>query len=113
MHIETLKVFCDLVDLEIRARDGITVGIARWEAEHRIHARFQFIREMMLEAFGLGMDLVPRHAKRFRQVQLQQAMMADDLQRDLGRQWAWRCHRYADAFIAAPFSTASSMVPTR
>ena len=56
--------------------------IMGWEAEGGIHPRLEFIRQMMLQSLRFGVDLVPWHAERFRQIQFQKAVVTDNLQRD-------------------------------
>ena len=59
------------------------MGIARRVAERGGDAGFELVGDVMLEALGLGVDLVPLVAERFGQIELQQAVVADDAQGDL------------------------------
>ena len=43
---------------------------------------FELLREMMLEPLGLGVHLVPGEPQRLHQVQLEQPVVAHDLERD-------------------------------
>ena len=68
--------------LELGGRDRIAVRVALREAERRVDARLDLLGEVVLEAVGLGVHLVPAEAERLHQVELEQAVVADDLERD-------------------------------
>ena len=69
--------------LELGRRDRVAVRIARRMAERRVDARLERLGEVVLEPLGLGMHLVPREPERLHQVELEQAVVADDLERRL------------------------------
>ena len=50
-------------------------------AERRVDARLERLREVVLEPLGLGVHLVPAEPERLHQVELEQAVVADDLER--------------------------------
>ena len=52
-------------------------------AEGGVDARLERLREVVLEALGLGVHLVPGEPERLHQVELEQAVVADDLERGL------------------------------
>src|SRR6478672_12508360 len=58
-----------LGQLELGRGDRIAVRIARRVAEGRIDARLERLREVVLEALGLGMHLVPGKAERLHQIE--------------------------------------------
>ena len=58
------------------------MGIALGVAERCVDARLDLLREVVLEAIGLGVHLVPAEPERLHQVQLEQAVVAHDLERD-------------------------------
>ena len=72
-----------LGQLELGRWDGIAVRIARRVAERGVDARLERLREVMLEPLGLGVHLVPGEPERLHQVELEQAVVADDLERRL------------------------------
>ena len=69
-------------ELELGGRDRIAVRIALGEAERRVDARLDLLGEVVLEAIGLGVHLVPAEPERLHQVELEQPVVADDLERD-------------------------------
>ena len=70
-------------ETEVGRRDRIAVGIARGMAERGVDARLEGLGEVVLEALGLGVHLVPREPERLHEVQLEQPVVADDLERGL------------------------------
>ena len=56
--------------------------VVRREAERAVDARFELLRDHVLEPVGLVVDIVDVHAERLREVQLEQAVVADHLERD-------------------------------
>ena len=52
-------------------------------AERGVDARLERLGEVVLEPLGLGMHLVPGKAERLHEVELEQAVVADDLERRL------------------------------
>ena len=52
-------------------------------AERGVDARLERLGQVVLEALGLDVHLVPREPERLHQVQLEQAVVADDLERGL------------------------------
>ena len=69
--------------LELGRRDRVAVRIARRMAERGVDARLERLREVVLEPLGLGVHLVPGEPERLHQVELEQAVVADDLERGL------------------------------
>ena len=59
------------------------MGIVRRETEHAVDPLLQLLREHVLEPLGLVVDVVHVEPQRLGQVQLQQPMVADDLECDL------------------------------
>ena len=57
--------------------------IARRVAERGVDARLERLREVVLEPLGLGVHLVPGEPERLHQVELEQTVVADDLERRL------------------------------
>src|SRR5215211_1805115 len=64
-----------------RAVDDDDLGVGR-KAERGVDLRLEAVREMMLEPLGLLVDLVPAEAQRLGEVELEQAVMANDLESD-------------------------------
>jgi len=58
------------------------VRVVRREPERAIDARLQLLRDDVLEAIGFVMDVVDVHAQGLGEVQLEQAVMPNDLERD-------------------------------
>ena len=56
--------------------------IALREAERSVDARLDLLGQVVLEAIRLGVHLVPAEAERLHQVQLEQPVVPDDLERD-------------------------------
>ena len=71
-----------LLDLERGVRDRVAVRVVGGVAELRRDQLLQLLREHVLEHLGLVVDAVPRHAERLGQVQLQQPVVAQHLERD-------------------------------
>ena len=68
--------------LELGGRDRVAVRIALGEAERSVDARLDLLGEVVLEAIRLGVHLVPAEPERLHQVELEQPVVADDLERD-------------------------------
>jgi hypothetical protein len=62
---------------------GIAVRIAGRVAELVGDERLELLGEDVLEHLGLRVDAVPRHAELLGEVELEQPVVAHDLQRDL------------------------------
>jgi 1,4-dihydroxy-6-naphthoate synthase len=58
------------------------VRVVRRESECAVDARFELLRDDVLEPVRFFMDVVDVHAERLREIQLEQAVMADHLERD-------------------------------
>ena len=71
----------DVDDRAVAGRDRIAVRIVRRLAELRRDALLEALGDVVLEAFGLGVHLVPRHAEVLDQEQLQQPVVAQHLER--------------------------------
>ena len=65
-----------------RGRDRVAVRVVRRVAELRGDQLLELLGEHVLEHLGLVVHAVPRHAERLGQVELEQAVVADDLERD-------------------------------
>ena len=65
----------------VGAGDRVAVGIDRGIAQEGLDPVDQPLRGGMLHVLGLLVDLVPRHLQRPGQKELEQAMPANDLQR--------------------------------
>ena len=72
-----------LDDLEVAARDRVAVGVALRIAELHRYQLLELLGEHVLEDLRFVVHPVPGHAERLGQVQLEQAMVADDLERQL------------------------------
>ena len=72
-----------LLDLELARGDRVAVRIALGVAELRRNQLLELLREHVLEHLGLVVDAVPRNAQRLREVELEQAVVAEHLQREL------------------------------
>ena len=68
--------------LQACVRDGIAVRIVRRVAERAVDPRFELFGEDVFEPVGLRMDGLDRDPERLGQIELEQAVMADDLERD-------------------------------
>jgi hypothetical protein len=68
--------------LEVTGRDRVAVRIVRRIPERRGNQLFELLGDVVLEHLGLVVDTIPRHAERLRQVQLEQPVMAQNLERD-------------------------------
>ena len=55
--------------------------VVRREAELRVDLRLQLLRERVLEQLGLGVHLVEREPEAVHEVELEQAVVAEDLER--------------------------------
>ena len=71
-----------LLHLELRVRDRVAVRIVGGIAERAVDPRLELVGEDVLEAVGLRVHRLDRDAQRLGQVQLEQAVMADDLECD-------------------------------
>ena len=69
-------------DRQVAARDRIAVRVERRVAELRRDELLELLRDDVLEHLGLGVHLVPAHAEALDEVQLEQAVVADDLEGD-------------------------------
>ena len=63
-------------------RDRVPVRVVRGVAELRRDQLLELLGQHVLEHLGLVVHAVPRHAQRLREVQLQQAVVAQHLERD-------------------------------
>ena len=72
-----------LLDHEVARRDRIAVRVVRRVAELRRDQLLELLGEDVLEHLGLGVDAVPRHPEVLGQVELQQPVVAQHLERDL------------------------------
>src|SRR5262249_6974124 len=70
-------------DLAAKGRDGVTVRVELGLAEELEDALLHSLRDHVLEAFGLIVDLVPGVAEDPDEEHLEQAVMAHQLQGDL------------------------------
>ena len=71
-----------LVEVEGRRRDRVAVRVDRGVAELRGDQFLEVVGEHVLEHLGLGVHAVPRHPQHVGQVALEQAVVADHLERD-------------------------------
>jgi len=74
--------FRRLRPLELRIRDRVSVRVVRREAERLVDPFLQLLGEHVLESFGLVVDLVHVDAERLRQVELEQPVVSNDLERN-------------------------------
>ena len=72
-----------LLDHEVARRDGIAVRVVRRVAELGRDQVLELVGEDVLEHLGLRVHAVPRDPEVLGQVELQQPVVADDLQRHL------------------------------
>src|SRR5699024_3873958 len=70
--------------------DRIPVGIAVGVAECGVHPLEHEIRDRVLEAVGLLVDLVPAQPQRFHEVGLDDPVASHDLDGDRPPYWYWR-----------------------
>src|SRR5205085_10901451 len=68
--------------LEIGVRDRVAVRIVRRVAEHPVDPAFELLGQRELEAIGLVVNVVDVQAERLREVELEQAVVSDHLERD-------------------------------
>ena len=71
----------DLLDGQVPRRDRVAVRVVRGVAELGRDQLLELVGEDVLEHLGLLVDAIPRHAEALDQVQLEQPVMADDLER--------------------------------
>ena len=71
-----------LVDLEVRGRDRVAVRVVGRMAELGGDELLELLGDDVLEHLGLVVDAVPRHVQVLGQVELEQPVVAQDLQRD-------------------------------
>ena len=71
-----------LAQLQLGAGDRVAVRVERRVAELRGDQLLELLGDHVLEHLGLGVHAIPGHLKRLRQEQLQQAVVADHLERD-------------------------------
>ena len=71
-----------LLQVERRRRDRVAVRVDRRVAELRGDQLLEVVGEDVLEHLGLGVHAVPRHPQHLGQVALEQAVVADHLERD-------------------------------
>ncbi len=71
-----------LLELELGGRDRVAVGIDRGVPELCGDQLLEILREHVLEHLGLGVHAIPRHAERVGEEALEQAVVADHLERD-------------------------------
>ena len=69
-------------ELEVGGRDRVAVGVAGRVAELLGDQVLEVLGEDVLEHLGLGVDAVPRHVEDLGEEQLDQPVVADDLERD-------------------------------
>src|SRR5581483_3645533 len=67
---------------EVGVRDRVAVRVVGGEAERAVDPRLELLRDHVLEPVGLGVDRVDVQAQRLRQVELEQAVVADHLHGD-------------------------------
>ena len=70
-----------LEDLQVPGRDRIAVRVVRGVPELRGDQLFELLGEHVLKHLGLGVDAIPRHSKALHQVQLEQPVVANHLER--------------------------------
>ena len=71
-----------LLHHEVRRRDRVAVRVDGRIAELGGDERLELLGEDVLEDLGLGVDAIPGHVERLGEVELEQAVVADDLERD-------------------------------
>jgi hypothetical protein len=70
------------VERELARRNRITVRVVTRIPEKLVDLRLDPVGEMVLEEFGFGVHLVPAEPERLGQVELEEAMVTDDLECD-------------------------------
>jgi 1,4-dihydroxy-6-naphthoate synthase len=68
--------------LEVGVGNRVAVRVVRRKAERPVDPRFELLRDHVLEAVGLVVDRVDVQPERLGEVELEQAVMADHLERD-------------------------------
>ena len=68
--------------LEVRVRDRVAVRVVRREAERLVDPRLELLRDRVLEPVGLVVHVVDVDPERLREVELEQPVVADHLERD-------------------------------
>ena len=71
-----------LVDREVGVGDRVAVRVVRRVAELGRDARLEVLGEHVLERLGLLVHAVPRHAEVLGQVELEQPVVAQHLERE-------------------------------
>ena len=71
----------ELLDHEVGGRDRVAVRVARRVAELGRDQRLELLGEHVLEHLGLVVHAVPRHAEALGEVELEQPVVADHLER--------------------------------
>jgi hypothetical protein len=69
-------------DSQLRVGDRIAVRIVRRRAERLVDERLERFGESVLEAIGLGMNGVEPELERLGQVELEETMVTEQLERD-------------------------------
>ena len=87
--------------------------VVRREAERPVDPRLELLRDDVLEPVGLVVDVVDVQAERLREVQLEQAVVADHLERDALARRASGARRGTSRARAGRAPSASSPSPTR
>src|SRR3954470_16242659 len=67
---------------QVGIRDGVAVRIVRRKAQSLVDSRLQLLGDRVLEPVGLVVDVGDVQAERFREIQLEQPVVADHLERD-------------------------------
>jgi len=70
-----------LFEIERGGRDGVTVRIFGREAEQLVETRLEFFGDHVLEGVRFGVHLVPRHPYDLREVELEEPVVTDHLDR--------------------------------
>ena len=69
--------------MQARVGDRVSMRVVRREAELLVDPRLELLGDHVLESVGLVVHRVDGDAERLGQVLLEQAVVADDLERDL------------------------------
>jgi hypothetical protein len=69
-------------DPEFQVRDRVAVWVLRRRSERLVDVLFERFGESVLEAVGFGVDCVDPEVERSGEVELEQTMVAEQLQRD-------------------------------
>src|SRR6266571_2387854 len=77
------RAVAERANLAGEARDGLPMRVQLRPAEQLEDSSFHPLRDHVLEALGLVVDLVPRVAQHLDQEHLEQAVVADELEGDL------------------------------